>query len=551
VLLVVALLAALWVTGTAAANVPSAPAEPASAPTVLNYQGIVKVDGQPYGGPTGHFKFAMVNAATGNGSTNYWANDGTASGQPAATVPLAVSEGLFNVLLGDTTLSGMSEPIDGFVFGTEPVYLRVWFSPSGAGGSFDALEPNQRIASVPFALRAQYAENGPPGSTGPRGPTGPSGPSGPSGARGPAGNTGPSGPSGPEGPTGATGDRGPAGATGPSGPSGPSGPTGPAVRDADMVDGFHASSTPRPQHLIALDRDGYLNVPRMVDSDKSTYLVDPTGTTVLYKLDVRSALANGSETYVDVSDDLRAKAFVDRDNTFYTVDPNGTSHFDNVTARRFGVTSVLAGAGIYVNDTTSWDVDYGLYVGDVDMSGVKVENANASGVSGTGQTQGGYFVDSSSGVYARVSHQTWGLYTDGTIHGSSMSTFARHPTDATKTIEYGVLEGGEAGTYYRGTAMLKGGTAIVTLPEHFSLKTAEEGLTVQVTPREECKGLYVAEVSTDQIVVKELGGGSSNARFDFFINGVRADRQAFKVYGKASDLAAAESVTLGQGEADE
>jgi hypothetical protein len=202
--ILVALLTALWATGTAA------PAEPESAPTVLNYQGIVLVDGEPFDGPTGYFKFAVVGADSGPGTANYWANDGTASGEPTAAIPLPVSEGLFNVLLGDTSLSGMTEVIDASVFDTEPAYLRVWFSPTGDTGSYEVLEPNQRIASVAYALRAEYAENGVPGPTGPTGATGPQGIQGP---RGPTGATGPSGPSGPQGP------RGPTGPTGPTGPA--------------------------------------------------------------------------------------------------------------------------------------------------------------------------------------------------------------------------------------------------------------------------------------------------------------------------------------------
>jgi hypothetical protein len=71
--------------------------------------------------------------------------------------------------------------------------------------------------------------------------------------------------------------------------------------------------------------------------------------------------------------------------------------------------------------------------------------------------------------------------------------------------------------------------ARVTLPEHFSLVTEKEGLTVQVTPRENCNGLYVAEVTTTYVVVRELQGGKSDARFDFFVNGVRAGYSGFQV----------------------
>lgn len=151
-----------------------------SPPAVVNYQGVVHLDGAPYTG-TGYFKFAMVDSPSGAGSSNYWANDGTPAAQPVTAVPLTVENGLFQVLLGDTSLTGMSEALDESVFAAvSETYLRVWFSAT-AGGPFAALEPNQRIASVPYALHARYAESGEPGPQGPVGPPGPPGPQGPPG----------------------------------------------------------------------------------------------------------------------------------------------------------------------------------------------------------------------------------------------------------------------------------------------------------------------------------------------------------------------------------
>ena len=123
------------------------------APTVVSYQGQVTVGGTPYDG-TGHFKFAVVNAA---GDTTYWSNDGTAAGEPATAVALTVSNGLFNVLLGDTALANMTAlPATAFD-GTER-YLRVWFMEDG-GSAFTQLSPDRRIAAVPYALQAEEAKN--------------------------------------------------------------------------------------------------------------------------------------------------------------------------------------------------------------------------------------------------------------------------------------------------------------------------------------------------------------------------------------------------------
>jgi hypothetical protein len=141
IVLVVALLAATGPTGAQS-----------GAPTVVSYQGQVTVGGTPYDG-TGYFKFAVVNAA---GDTTYWSNDGTASGEPANAVQLTVSNGLFNVLLGDTSLANMTALPASAFDGTER-YLRVWFSSDGS--SFDLLSPDRRIAAVPYALQAEEARN--------------------------------------------------------------------------------------------------------------------------------------------------------------------------------------------------------------------------------------------------------------------------------------------------------------------------------------------------------------------------------------------------------
>jgi len=131
VLLIVALLVALSLFAKSA--IAGAP------PTQISYQGVVEVSGVPYDG-IGYFKFAIVNSATGDG-TPYWLTG------PEA---LTVSNGLFDFMLGSTTALPSS------VLDHDPTYLRVWFSET-SGGPFQALEPNQRIGSAAYALRAERA----------------------------------------------------------------------------------------------------------------------------------------------------------------------------------------------------------------------------------------------------------------------------------------------------------------------------------------------------------------------------------------------------------
>ena len=121
-------------------------------PSVVSYQGYVTDDGIPYTG-TGYFKFAVVNAV---GDTSYWSNDGTSTGgaEPAASVQLTVTDGLFHVLLGDTDLANMTA-LDASVFDDTERYLRIWFSADGS--TYTQLDPDRRIAAVPYALQAQEA----------------------------------------------------------------------------------------------------------------------------------------------------------------------------------------------------------------------------------------------------------------------------------------------------------------------------------------------------------------------------------------------------------
>jgi hypothetical protein len=94
----------------------------------------------------------------------YWSNDGTGilGQQPTAAVSLAVSKGLYSVLLGDTTLANMTA-IPSAVFGNSDVRLRVWFNDGGNG--FQLLSPDQRLAAVGYALMAAGVPAGAIGAT--------------------------------------------------------------------------------------------------------------------------------------------------------------------------------------------------------------------------------------------------------------------------------------------------------------------------------------------------------------------------------------------------
>jgi hypothetical protein len=118
------------------------------APSMVSYQGQIWDGDTPFEGK-GSFMFAIINSA--NETT--WSNDGDPT--PTTPVYLKVTNGLFNVNLGEIdTENGMLMELDPRAFNDPTSYLRVWFSPDG--GDFTQM-PDQPIASVPYALRAEEA----------------------------------------------------------------------------------------------------------------------------------------------------------------------------------------------------------------------------------------------------------------------------------------------------------------------------------------------------------------------------------------------------------
>lgn len=135
------------------------------------------------------------------------------------------------------------------------------------------------------------------------------------------------------------------------------------------------------------------------------------------------------------------------------------------------------------------------------------------------------------GVYgATLSPTGFGVVADGdsaTI-GDLFVTGAKnfiveHPLRPDRTIQYACLEGGEVGVYQRGVGRLTNGEAVIDLPDDFPLVAAGH-LTVQVTPLEECGGLFVPQdkLTTREFTVRELGRGRSDASFAWSIMAERA-----------------------------
>jgi len=111
----------------------------------FNYQGRVKVNGQPFNG-LGNFKFAIVDAP---GSVSYWSNDGTSlsGSEPAAAVEIEVTDGVFNVIVGDDSIPNMTKlPPSIFNTKNKKLHLRTWFSDGTHG--YEHLQPDKQITNA-------------------------------------------------------------------------------------------------------------------------------------------------------------------------------------------------------------------------------------------------------------------------------------------------------------------------------------------------------------------------------------------------------------------
>ena len=124
--------------------------ERAGAPTIVSYRGISGMEIHPMMARV-ILNFPLWDTT---GSTQYWSNDNNSP--PASPVTLLVNQGLFNILLGDTTLSGMVQALSADVFTNPNTRLRVWFSPDNS--TWNQM-PDQVVAAVPYALQAQDAAN--------------------------------------------------------------------------------------------------------------------------------------------------------------------------------------------------------------------------------------------------------------------------------------------------------------------------------------------------------------------------------------------------------
>ena len=121
----------------------------ADPPPEFDYQGKILVDDVPLTGP-GYFKYAISDET---GATNFWAHDGTTTGEPATFITNDCHNGVFSAIIGGAPMGDVDPAI--FALNTS-LYLRVWFSADGV--TFNEMLPAQDLLSSPYAINADMLD---------------------------------------------------------------------------------------------------------------------------------------------------------------------------------------------------------------------------------------------------------------------------------------------------------------------------------------------------------------------------------------------------------
>lgn len=110
----------------------------------------------------------------------------------------------------------------------------------------------------------------------------------------------------------------------------------------------------------------------------------------------------------------------------------------------------------------------------------------------------------------------------GNINKTGTCNFSiPHPLKPGQRLIYTGIESAEVLLVERGSDQLQNGQKRIDFSDHFRAVSDPRKITAYLTPREDCKGLFLQETTNDHITVKEAGNGKSNAQFDYIVFTVR------------------------------
>ncbi len=427
------------------------------------------------------------------------------------------------------------------------------------------------------------------GATGAAGATGATGPQGPIGLTGPAGPTGPQGAIGLTGPAGANGPAGATGATGPAGPVGGAdtqvifnnagAAAGSANNTWNNTTNTHTvvgTSVTTNQQITALggsgtrylttDNNGAVNAvafPGVTGSGNANYHTKWTASGTLVNSMIQD---NGTSASLNYPIQANSQLFVYRQQLTATGDGQSTIYaYRDRNSQNVGTSYGQMGSNTGLTAMNFWGDDYSFGVGGWNYN----DFSRTGGVIG-GEIYGNYW---GSLGYKAASTVTFGVYatnalgvgtgllpsTDvigvgggffGGIAGSiskgeiigqlnkgglitaynsgNTYTYGKNVElvggeNETKTAMYAVTSA-ESKSYANGTGNLVNGEAFVAFPVNF-VSILGETPVVTVSPNGNCNGLYIASVTKEGFVVKELNSGSNSVQLSWIAVGNRIDNR--------------------------
>ncbi|MBS3903434.1 MAG: hypothetical protein KGZ30_03640 [Anaplasmataceae bacterium] len=114
---------------------------------------------------------------------------------------------------------------------------------------------------------------------------------------------------------------------------------------------------------------------------------------------------------------------------------------------------------------------------------------------------------------------------DGGVINATVKNFRiPNPINSNQYLVHSAIEGPEYAVFYRGTARLVNGQAIVNLPNYFEALTRAEGRTVLLTPQGGWSPLFVdGKVVNGKFTVKTTEDGNQSQEFHWEVKAVRYD----------------------------
>jgi hypothetical protein len=438
-------------------------------------------------------------------------------------------------------------------------------------------------------IQGDVGPQGPIGLTGPAGATGLQGPIGFTGPAGPQGATGLQGPIGLTGPVGPAGAAGAAGATGPAGPVGGSdtqiifnnagaaagsanltwnnglnqlGVTGKTVTNNLNIAAAAGSGT----RYLTTDNNGDISAvafPGISGSGNANYHTKWTASGTLVNSMVQD---NGTSVSVNYPIQASSQLFVYRQQLTANGDGQtsiygyrdrnsqnqGTAYGQNAT--NTGVTGMNFWGDDYSFGVGGWNYNdfvrtggvigaeiYGNYWGSLGYKSASTQTygvyATTALTVGTGLLPSSDIVGVGGGFFGGIAGSIskgeiigqlnkGGLitaYNSGNTYTYGKNVELVGGENEAKTAVYAVTAA-ESKSYANGTGNLVNGEAFIAFPANF-VSTLGETPVVTVSPNGNCNGLYIASVTKEGFVVKELNSGNNSVQLSWIAVGNRIDNR--------------------------